>query len=124
MSKASQQVQSADWKAEKHVPVIGCPDSVAAGEELVVELTVGKEIDHPNTIEHHINWVSLYFQPEGDKFTYEVGRVNFPAHGEGQAATAPKACVTLQLQASGTLQAVSLCNIHGLWESTKGVTVG
>jgi len=43
---------------------------------------VGKEIPHPNTTEHHIRWISLYFHPEGEKFPYEIGKVDFNSHGE------------------------------------------
>ena len=42
-------IQTADWKAEKHVPAITAPAAVKAGDKFVVELSVGKEIAHPNT---------------------------------------------------------------------------
>ena len=57
--------QIADWKKEKHVPVIECPDKVKSGEIFWLKITVGKEIAHPNTTEHHIRWISVYFHPEG-----------------------------------------------------------
>jgi superoxide reductase len=117
-------IQSADWKAEKHVPVIDCPDMVQAGEPVQITVTVGKEIAHPNTIEHHINWIEVYYSPEGDKFVYDVGRFEFNVHGEADATTAPTATVTVTLNKPGTLQAVSHCNIHGLWESEKAIKVG
>ena len=44
-------VKTADWKSEKHVPAIAAPAKVAAGETFEVEVYVGKEIPHPNTIE-------------------------------------------------------------------------
>ena len=116
-------IQSADWKAEKHVPVIDCPDTVPAGEPVQITVTVGKEIAHPNTIEHHINWIEVYYNPEGDKFVYDVGRLEFNVHGEADAATAPAATITVTLNKPGTLQAVSHCNIHGLWESEKAIKV-
>ena len=52
--------QSADWKKEKHVPVIECPDQVKVGEIFPVKVTVGKEVAHPNTTEHHIRWITVY----------------------------------------------------------------
>ncbi|MBC7238051.1 MAG: Neelaredoxin, partial [Chloroflexi bacterium] len=64
----SGQIQHADWKTEKHVPVIECPDTVKAGEFFEVTVSIGKEVAHPNTTEHHIAWITLYYQPEGDKF--------------------------------------------------------
>ena len=116
-------IQTADWKKEKHAPVIECPDAVKAGEVFEVKVGVGKEIAHPNTAEHHIRWISLYFQPEGDKFTYEVGHFEFNAHGEGTAFASPAATVALKVDKPGTLRALSLCNIHGLWESSKEISV-
>ena len=56
-----------DWKKEKHVPVIDCQDKVKQGETLAVEISVGKEIAHPNTTEHHIRWIKLYFMPVDGK---------------------------------------------------------
>lgn len=121
--------KSADWKTEKHVPVIECVDAVLAGQAFDVTVTVGKEIAHPNTTEHHIRWIRLYFQPEGGGL-FEVGSMEFTAHGEsvegankGPAYTDPVACFRVKLGKSGTLFATSYCNIHGVWESSKLVTV-
>ena len=129
--KFGERIQSADWKAEKHVPVIECPDQVTANQPFQVTVTVGKEIPHPNTTEHHIRWTALYFQPEGDKFIYEIGHCAFNAHGEsvkganqGPAYTHPVALSSCQVNAPGVLIAVSYCNIHGLWESSKEITLG
>lgn len=128
--KLGERIQAADWKAEKHVPVIECPDTVSAGQTFQVTVTVGKEIPHPNTTEHHIRWIQLYFQPEGDKFIYEIGRCEFTAHGEsvkganqGPAYTQPVALFAVQVNAPGTLIALSYCNIHGLWESSKEIAL-
>ena len=56
MAELKELLQSADWKKEKHVPVIDAPDSVKKSEFFKVTLTVGKEIAHPNTTAHHIRW--------------------------------------------------------------------
>jgi superoxide reductase len=116
-------IQSADWKKEKHVPVIDCPDEVNAGEVFEVKVELGKEIPHPNTVEHHIRWISLYYQPEGDKFVYGVGRFEFSAHGEGTAFTSPSGTAWLKVDKPGTLYALAFCNIHGLWESSKAISL-
>jgi len=128
--KLGETIQSADWKKEKHVPVIECPDAVAANEPFMVQVSVGKEIPHPNTTEHHIRWIDVYFKPEGDKFIYQVAHVEFSAHGEsvkganeGPAYTNPSATFSMKVMGAGTLVALSLCNIHGLWESSKEITV-
>ncbi len=123
--------KQADWKTEKHVPVIEAPASVAADQVFEVKVGVGKEIAHPNTTEHHIRWIRLYFLPEGGKAAYEVASLEFAAHGEsveganqGPVHTHHQGSAYLKLQKSGTLYATSFCNIHGLWESSKGVKVG
>ena len=123
-------VQSADWKVEKHVPVIEAPDSGKAGEQLLVKVSVGKEIAHPNTTEHHIRWIKLFFKPDNGKFAYELGGCEFNTHGEstegankGSAYTEPSAQAVIKLNGSGTLLALAYCNIHGLWESSQTITV-
>jgi superoxide reductase len=120
--------QTADWKTEKHVPVIECPEKVKAGELFSVKATIGKEVAHPNTTEHHIRWISLYFLPEGAKFPYEVGHFEFNAHGEsaegpnkGPVYTNHEATASLKISKPGTIYATSLCNIHGLWKSEKEI---
>jgi superoxide reductase len=130
MSKMGNLFQSADWKTEKHVPVIEAPEQVKAGEIFEVKVSIGKEVAHPNKTEHHIRWIQLFFKPEGDKFSYQVGNFEFCAHGEsaegpdtGPAYTNHSVAASLRLNKSGQLHAVSLCNIHGLWENSKGVNV-
>ena len=54
MANIGEQYQTADWKSEKHIPVIECPDVVAADEMFKVTVSLGKEVAHPNTTEHHI----------------------------------------------------------------------
>ncbi|MEJ2638031.1 MAG: class II SORL domain-containing protein [Desulfosarcinaceae bacterium] len=130
MTTIGEQFQTADWKSEKHVPVIDCPDSVAAGEMFDVKISLGKEIAHPNTTTHHIRWIQLYFRPEGDKFAYQVGNFEFCAHGEsaegpdqGPVFTNHSAVASLKVQKPGQLLATALCNIHGLWENSKALTL-
>ena len=128
--KIADVIQSADWKIEKHAPVIDAPEKVVAGEKFCVGLSVGKEIAHPNTTEHHIRWIKLYFKPENSKFVYEVGSYEFNVHGEsgegankGPIHSEPVANIALKITTSGTLLATSYCNIHGLWESSKTIVV-
>lgn len=125
MTKIGDTVQSADWKAEKHVPVIGI---YKEGNIVYVTATVGKEIPHPNTTEHHIRWISIYFQGEGEKFIYHLGKFNFDAHGEsteganqGPVYTEPHVRTAMKISKPGKILAVSYCNIHGLWESSTDV---
>jgi superoxide reductase len=129
MSDFAGLIKTADWKAEKHVPVIEAPDAVSAADFVTVTVSVGKEIRHPNTTEHFINWIELFFKPE-DGPAISLGRADFSAHGEsakganqGPAYTDPVFATRVQLKASGTLQALSYCNIHGLWQSSKAIAV-
>lgn len=113
----SKQIQSGDWKGEKHVPVISI-EKAKAGEPVCVRLSVGEEIGHPNTFEHHIAWFKLFFQPEGFPQPVEVANVDFKAHGEDEhLLTEYEAKVKFNTEKSGKLFAMSYCNIHGLWEN-------
>ncbi|MCD6302450.1 MAG: class II SORL domain-containing protein [Anaerolineae bacterium] len=130
MVTLGEKLQHADWKKEKHVPVIEAPDEVKAGEVFEVRVTLGKEVAHPNTTEHHISYITLYFEPEGGKFVHQVGHFEFSAHGEsakgpnqGPVYTHHTVVTSVKLEKPGTFYAVALCNIHGLWESTKKIAV-
>ncbi len=130
MVKLGERIQEADWKTEKHVPVIAGPDEVKAGEFFEISVAVGKEIAHPNTTEHHIRWITLFFHPEGEKFSFQVGHYEFTGHGEsaqgpntGPVYTHPGITTSFKINKPGTLYALALCNIHGLWQSAKEITV-
>ena len=131
MEKIATLFQSADWKAEKHVPVIECPDQVNKDELFDIKVSLGKEIAHPNTTEHHIRWIDVYFHADGDKFPYQIAHVAFSAHGEsadgpnqGPAYTHHAATISMKTAKPGVVYASSLCNIHGLWENQKAVSMG
>ncbi len=130
MSELGNLLQSADFKSEKHAPVIECPDKVKADEYFEVKAGLGKEIAHPNTTEHFIEWIDLFFHPDGDKYAYEVGRFEFKGHGasvkgpnQGPVYCNPNVTASVKLTTSGTFHAMAQCNIHGLWESTKTIVV-
>jgi superoxide reductase len=125
----SKTIKSADWRTEKHVPVIELPPAIKAGEDFQVKVSLGEGVPHPNTTEHHIRWIAVYFQPEGAPVPTEIGNFEFSAHGEsasgpneGPLYTAPSVVVTLRTDKPGLLQALSYCNIHGVWESTAEVS--
>ncbi|UCG35114.1 MAG: class II SORL domain-containing protein [Candidatus Omnitrophota bacterium] len=122
--------QSADWKTEKHVPVIEAGDKVKKGEAFKIIVTVGKEIAHPNKTEHHIRWIDVYFHPKDEKFPYQIGRAEFSAHCEsaqgpdtGTVYTHPELTLSFKTEKPGTIYASSYCNIHGLWQSVKDITL-
>jgi superoxide reductase len=128
ISTLSSMMQEADWKKEKHVPAIDSPAAVKKGELFKVTVSVGKEIAHPNTTEHHIAFIAAYFLPDGEKFPYQVGRAEFGAHGASTLGpntstvfTHPEVVFSMKTEKSGSIQAVSYCNIHGLWQSSKAL---
>ncbi len=124
----SELIQDADWKTEKHVPVIELPTTVSPGEPVMVEVSVGREIPHPNTPEHFIAWIKLLFHPKGAKFPVEVGDYRFSVHGsDDESGGVPKAEPFIRARVSfdspGKLMALSYCNIHGLWQGETDVAV-
>jgi superoxide reductase len=135
MNSTSQNIgdlyKTADWKTEKHVPVINAPDTIKKGEKTMVSVSVGKEVPHPNKTEHHIQWIVLYFHPEGEKFAIQIGKAEFTAHGASAGGpdtstiySDPEATFSFKTEKPGVLFASSYCNIHGLWQSARKVAVG
>jgi superoxide reductase len=121
----SQLMKSADWKAEKHVPVITLPGGFKPGEPVEVEVTVGKEIPHPNTIDHHIAWIALYYVAGGSQLPVELARAEFCGHGPS-VFTEPVLKTIVRFPTpppshTSTLHAVAYCNLHGLWESEVAI---
>ncbi len=116
MTYLKETVQTADWKNEKHSPVLEAVKNEDGS--LTVTAEVGKEISHPNTLEHHISWIKVYYLPEGAKLPIEIASANFTAHGESDTFTEPKVIVNFKADKKGSILAQSYCNIHGLWEST------
>ena len=130
MAELKDLFQTADWKKEKHVPVIDAPDSVKKGDAIKATITVGKEIAHPNTTEHHIRWITVFFLADGEKFPYQIARAEFDAHGEsGQGPnmstvyTTSEVTVSFKTEKAGAIMASSYCNIHGLWAGSKRLEV-
>lgn len=127
--KLGEVLRSGDWKSEKHVPVIEAPDTVQTDQPLTIGVGIGADDPHPNTAEHHIRWIKILFQPS-EGFTFELADIQLTGHGEGLKGghegpvyTDPFANVSVRLKESGTIIALSYCNIHGLWENSKTITV-
>lgn len=130
MTEINELLQSADFKKEKHVPVIDAPDTAQKGEQIEVTISIGKEISHPNTTQHHISWISLFFLPDGEKYPIKIGDLTFTAHGSSiQGAdtstvyTDHRGILVFKTEKPGTLLASSYCNIHGLWQSSKRLDI-
>ncbi len=99
--------------AKKHVPVINVPASVTAGQPFTVSIKVG-EAPHVMENGHFIQFVDLYC---GHIY---ISRVDLTAE-----LSRPEVSVTVVLHHEGkkNLRAFSRCNLHGIWEGTKEVSV-
>ncbi len=97
---------------EKHVPQIEVFKGEGKGGKDIVKVLVGKDVPHPNTVEHHIVWAQLMgVKPTGQ--VIDLGKATF-----GPSFTEPSACFHVPLNEFKSLIAISYCNIHGIWENS------
>jgi superoxide reductase len=110
--KLGELIKGADQEGkEKHVPVIDLAVATEDRDQKAVRITVGKEVEHPNTLEHHIKWVMLYGVKAGALVhvaTFDLG----PTYG------VPTVVTMANIDDFSELIAVEYCNIHGLWEGS------
>ena len=98
---------------QKHFPVICAPDSVKKDETICISVEVGNLKDHPNEPGHFIEWLELYC---GETFLFRTGFSG--------SLSSPSVTIPVKLaHAEGPLKAYAKCNLHGLWESAKGIVV-
>ena len=99
---------------KKHIPVIECPDRVKSGEPFTVRIKVG-EISHVSEEAHHVQWIEV---KSGENLYARIGLT--------PVLSRPEASVILQKAGkhrTSTLRVIERCNIHGLWEAAKEITV-
>ncbi len=103
-------------KIESHTPKIEAPEKVKKGESFKIKISVGP---HPNTVQHSIRWIQVYFSEDGRAFNpiHIVSATFEPEYTE------PVVELVLKLNKSGTLYALAYCNLHGLWESKYRIEV-
>lgn len=94
---------------EKHVPDIALSTSDLG---TVVTIQVGKEIVHPTTKEHHIEWVKVFGETQEGKFV-ELGELNF-----GKGTAFPRGSLVIKKEEYKSLTALSYCNLHGVWDNS------
>ena len=94
---------------EKHIPDLALSESEIG---TVVTIQVGKEVLHPTTKEHHIEWVQLFGEDQDGKFI-QIATLNF-----GKGTALPSGSVVIKKEDYTSLTAVSYCNIHGVWENS------
>ncbi|NAZ24377.1 MAG: desulfoferrodoxin [Thermofilum sp.] len=103
-------------KVETHTPKIEAPDEAKAGEPFYIKIKVGP---HPNTLQHSIRWIEVYFEEEGRAFNpIMLSRI----HLEPELVE-PEVTLKLVLKKSGVIYALEYCNLHGVWEGRKAITV-
>lgn len=99
---------------KKHIPVIEASEIVKAGEPFKVTVKVGS-IPHVMEEGHHIQWIELY------------SRGNFLARIDlTPVFTKAEATVTLvkgDAHEATTLRAIERCNLHGMWEGNKRISI-
>lgn len=98
---------------EKHAPIITLPAELVAGEKAKIRVYVGGG-KHPNTNEHHTQWVELFID---GLFT---ARVDFtPVIMEPEV----EFTVVIPRHPVKEISAISRCNLHGLWENKVACSV-
>ena len=113
------ELNTPDWKnmtvmSKKHTPIIEAPSKVKADAPFVVKIKIGgiEGVEHPNTLSHWINWVTLY---AGKRV---IAKIDFgPELTDGYVVT-----INATLKESTNLHAQAFCNLHGIWEG-KAVKV-
>ena len=99
---------------KKHLPVIECPDSVKSGEPFLVKIKVG-EVPHVSEEAHHVQWIEI---KTGENLYSRVELTPVLSMAE----------ITVTLKKAGkhrtsTVRVIERCNLHGIWETKKDITV-
>lgn len=99
--------------ADKHSPVIICNSAAQRNKPFKVGVRIGSNVKHPNTIEHHFEYVQLWsLETLLGEFKLVQGSFGSdPIHIECEFIVLPK--VSLRLTA------LAYCNKHGLWRSEE-----
>lgn len=86
---------------KKHTPHIEA-DETDGG--LLVTVTVGWGVPHPNQPDHYITWIELL-----------AGEASIARFDLSPVATAPVVSVIVNVDPGTVLRAIEHCNLHGLW---------
>ncbi|MDD4294953.1 MAG: desulfoferrodoxin family protein [Candidatus Omnitrophica bacterium] len=99
---------------EKHVPHIMVTDCSTCGEMSVV-VRVGEKVFHPSEENHYIERIDLY----GSRADNNI--VLLTSFHLGKANTVPYVKTHVKKSLFKKITALSLCNVHGLWENSVDV---
>ena len=86
---------------KKHTPNISC---TRKGDRVVVSVTVGHAVAHPNQPDHFIEWIEVHAAGA------PVARFDFAA-----VAVEPDVTCVLNVETGTALAAMESCNLHGVW---------
>ncbi len=86
---------------KKHTPFI---EATREGDTVVVGVTVGHWVSHPNLPDHFIEYIEIRVAGA------TVARFDFAA-----VAAHPKVTCVLAVEPGTALTAIESCNLHGLW---------
>jgi len=76
-----------------------------------IYIVVGKNVKHPNSLQHQIQWIELYARTKMLD-TIKIGRANFAP------GTSPDALFRLiYFGKYREFCALTYCNVHGLWQN-------
>ena len=97
---------------EKHVPTIEILKGHGKEGNDLVRVIIGKEVPHPNTVEHHIVWTELYGIKESGQ-AVDLGRINFtPVYSSFETSFKIN-----NIDEFKAFCALGYCNIHGVWQN-------
>ena len=98
-------------KEEGHAPVVQWPINIKNGEPFDLDIQIGENL-HPMTAGHYIQWIEVYNGIE------LISRIEF-------SPLCPQARVTVPMvvKESATLRIMTRCNLHGIWETVRKVSV-
>lgn len=100
-------------KGEYHLPKIEVPDSAKSGEPIKVRVIVGP---HPNTPEHYIRGIEIYFSEDGRSFNQIlIASADLTPQYPG-----PDITFTIKLSKSGVLYNYRVLHLTWYLGSKKG----
>ena len=98
-------------KEKGHAPFLQTLGIIKSGEPFDLDIQIGETL-HPMTASHYIQWIEVYLGID------LISRVEF-------SPLCPQAKITvpLSIKEPSTLRILTRCNLHGIWETTKKITV-
>jgi superoxide reductase len=86
-------------KRESHTPKIEVPGRIKADEAFEIKVSVGP---HPNTVEHSIRWIEIYYYEKGRGFNpISLYRAEF-----APVLSEPAATIRAKMQKEGEIHAM------------------